>query len=305
MSGFGFIYSFYMLLLTVEIWLVFRPHIVKQANEQKGVLRLVYKAMALGVTEITERGQKIDQKIVHALAVIGIPAACVLHGYVGFLFGAIKANPWWSSAIMPVVFLVSAIVSGIAMLIILYLVWGWWTKHTPRGDTLRSMMRYLWIFLISAVSLEMLELLNKAYESGEEWHIMSLLITDHLGFKFWGAQLLLGSLLPLILLRLAVRRGLPNRLMMALGGLSAALVLMQVFSMRWNVVIGGQLFSKSFRGFTEYHPTLMGREGLLMAMAVLAAPFVVLLIVTRLLPTLGKDAIEPGTPGGAAEAAEA
>ena len=48
------------------------------------------------------------------LAAIGVPAACLLHGYVGFLFGAIKANPWWASPLMPVIFLFIAFVSGVA-----------------------------------------------------------------------------------------------------------------------------------------------------------------------------------------------
>ena len=59
------------------------------------------------------------------LAAIGIPAACGLHGYVGFIFGAIKANPWWASPLMPVIFLLSAIVSGVAMVMVCYIVVQW------------------------------------------------------------------------------------------------------------------------------------------------------------------------------------
>ena len=63
---------------------------------------------------------RYDEKWIFALAVIGIPAAHGLHGYVGFLFGSLKSREWWSSDLMPVVFLFSAIISGVALLIVLY-----------------------------------------------------------------------------------------------------------------------------------------------------------------------------------------
>lgn len=62
------------------------------------------------------------KKLITFLAAIGIPDACVLHGYVGFIFGSVVANPWWSTHLMPFIFLLSAMVSGIAMMIILYVI---------------------------------------------------------------------------------------------------------------------------------------------------------------------------------------
>ncbi len=61
-----------------------------------------------------------DRKWIFALAVIGIPGAHGLHGYVGFMFGSLKSREWWSSDLMPVIFLFSAIISGVALLIVLY-----------------------------------------------------------------------------------------------------------------------------------------------------------------------------------------
>ncbi|NIM47934.1 MAG: polysulfide reductase, partial [Gemmatimonadales bacterium] len=55
---------------------------------------------------------------VKILASVGIPSAFILHGYVGFIFGSLKANPWWSTPLMPIIFLLSAIVSGMALLIV-------------------------------------------------------------------------------------------------------------------------------------------------------------------------------------------
>ena len=77
----------------------------------------------------------------------------------------------------------------------------------------------------------------------------------------------------------------------ALSGVASLLILVQVFAMRWNVVVGGQLFSKSFRGFVEFPLTVGGREGLLAAAVVLMLPLAALWIAGRLLP------LWPSEPG--------
>jgi len=284
MSGFGFIYNFYMLLLVVEVWLVFRPTIVERANSYEGFPGFIYRVLSLGVREISDGARALDQWLIRALAIIGIPAACVLHGYVGFLFGAVKANPWWSTALMPVVFLVSAIVSGIAALILFYLFLCWQRREQPDANCVRALSRYLWGSLIVAVTLEMLELVHLAYESGAEWHILSTLLTKHLVVSYGVVQVLIGSVCPFFLLMIATRPKLPPRLMTLLSGLAGALVLVQVFAMRWNVVVGGQLFSKSFRGFVEYPLPWGGREGLITAAVILVLPLVALSLVSKILP---------------------
>jgi predicted membrane protein len=66
-----------------------------------------------------------------------------------------------------------------------------------------------------------------------------------------------------------------------------------IFAMRWNVVIGGQLFSKSFLGYTTYKMTLISREGLLVAIALSILPLVILAVLLKLLPPWPDK--EPGT----------
>jgi hypothetical protein len=55
------------------------------------------------------------------------------------------------------------------------------------------------------------------------------------------------------------------------------------------VVIGGQLFSKSFRGLTAYKMTLGGMEGLLVSLGFLILPFVILYILVKILPPWEKN----------------
>jgi Ni/Fe-hydrogenase subunit HybB-like protein len=284
MAGFGFIYSFYMLLLCVEVWLIFRAEIVDLAAVTDGIAGRILRVMSLGSTEVTAGSRMVDQRLIGLLAVLGIPAACVLHGYVGFLFGGIKANPWWSTALMPVIFLASAIVSGIAALLLFYLVLSWVRRESIDFACVHALLKNLWIALVIAFTLEMLELLHIAYEAGSDWHVIRELLTKHLAVSYGVVQILIGSIVPLLLLPVAFQLQKSPRLMTVIGSFSSILVLVQVFAMRWNVVIGGQLFSKSHRGFVEYHLAWGGREGLIAAVVVLLLPVIVLLAAGRRLP---------------------
>ena len=80
-------------------------------------------------------------------------------------------------------------------------------------------------------------------------------------------------------MRLAERRPPPD-----LHASAGALTLVGIFAMRWNVVIGGQLFSKSFLGYTTYKMGFATREGLLPAILLIVLPFVILAVLLRILP---------------------
>jgi Ni/Fe-hydrogenase subunit HybB-like protein len=101
MAGFGLLYSSYFIVVLLEIWFVFRADIIQSAIASSGIKRRFYALLALGVYDLSETALETDRKITRVLAAIGIPMACLLHGYVGFLFGALKANPWWSTPLMP------------------------------------------------------------------------------------------------------------------------------------------------------------------------------------------------------------
>ena len=122
MAMFGFVYLWYLMaVLLLEIWLDYRRDIVVKSQTTTGVTRLIYRVLTLGSSNISERSLHIDERLGYFITVIGIPSAFLLHGYVGFIFGSVKANPWWSSPLMPIVFIFSAMVSGIAAVMLLYM----------------------------------------------------------------------------------------------------------------------------------------------------------------------------------------
>jgi Ni/Fe-hydrogenase subunit HybB-like protein len=284
MSGFGYIYSFYLMIVVLEIWLSFREDIVKTAINSNGWKKLLYSGLSLFSYDLSEKALHDDEKLAKKLAIIGIPSAAFLHGYVGFIFGGIKANPWWSTPLMPIIFLMSAIVSGIALLILLYIISMIVRKHSIDHKCIQSLAHYLWIFLILDFTLEMLEIISMKYESLERIEIINTLLSDKIAFTFYGVQLTLGIFIPFILLLAAGLMKNRETLKLIMISISSILVVIGVFAMRWNVVIGGQEISKSLSGTMTYVPKFFDMEGVLPAIIILIIPFVILYVVTKILP---------------------
>jgi len=284
MSGFGFVYVFYTLIVFLEIWFQYRPDFIERWKSAKWFSRKIYYLLLLGSTTRNAQTDLIDAKIARGLAGIGIPVACILHGYVGFLFGSIKANPWWSTPLMFIIFIFSAIVSGIAVLIFLYQFVTWLRKIPVNQPTLDTMARFLWGFMIIAVVLELMEVLSLAYEQTERWAVLRDLILGRLFVTYVVFQLLVCSLGPFLFLSIICLFRIPRRISNSLLFISSVLLLTQVLLMRWNVVIGGQLLSKSYRGFTSYLPGIFEKEGLLIAAIIFIVPFLLLRQFDKLFP---------------------
>jgi len=292
MAMFGFVYAWYlMVVLLLEIWFDYRKDLVLWARQETGWRRWVHYTLTLGATDLSPKALRFDDKVGRWITIIGIPSAFLLHGYVGFIFGSVKANPWWSSVLMPVVFLFSAIVSGIALVLVIYMISNmlrWKPVEMRSADKLAAFLFYA---MVVDVSLEMLDFIHRLYESEESIGILTQLIESRLFISLIVLQLVLGTLVPLTLLGLtspALSKEsilkVPDELRRLIYLGCAILVQVGIFSIRWNVVIGGQLFSKSLRGLTVYKAELLGLEGLLMAGALLILPFIILWILVKILP---------------------
>jgi predicted membrane protein len=310
-AAFGIVFSAYGIIVASEIWFVYRKYIVEMAlalqkktdkTFSENVLHIVYRVLTLGVYDISEEALHKDEKAIKVLSGIGIPVACFLHGYAGFIFGSVKANALWMTPLMPVIFIMSAIVSGIALCILTYIVTMeikkflvsrskapgqlYQSKEEIKGVELheiRMTTRYLIFFMISAISLELLDIIFRGYTAVKSWDILRSVIYGKDFTDIFILQYGIGNLLPFILLLipgLTVRRA-------AIGSI---LVLFGVFMMRWNVVIGGQSFSLTFAGYMHYvmpiipHNLETFKEGLGGALLVAITPFVIFWILAKIFP---------------------
>ncbi len=281
---FGFFAAFYTILLMLECWFVFRPGNVERARNSSGLKRTFYRAITLWSDDLSPRARLIDSKWLLTLAIIGIPSAHGLHGYIGFVYGSLKARHWWESDLMPIIFLFSAIVSGIALVMVLYVLTSRIRRTAIDHSCLKGLMMALWGFLMFTVVLEGLEFANIVYKGKEGVDMIIAYVQGPLFWRYFILQFGIGALVPVFLMGIMVAINLKGRAFVIGSTISALLVLMNVLFMRWNVVIGGQEISKTGKGLLTYPMPLFGHESIVSASIVLIAPFILLAILLKLFP---------------------
>ncbi len=310
-AAFGIVFSTYGAIVASELWFLYRRHFVSIAQPLKDkqdktigewIKFFIFCSLTLGVYDVSEESLKKDEKAITVLAGLGIPVACFLHGYAGFIFGSVKANALWMTPLMPVIFIMSAIVSGIALCMLTYIVTmeirkflakrkkaSQFGQHTTEElqsaeiNVIRMTAKYLLLFLVFAISLELLDLVFRGYTATKSWDVLRSVIYGKDFTSIFILQYTIGNLIPFILFllpNLTIRRAL----------VAVCLVMFGVFMMRWNVVIGGQAFSLSFAGYMHYHLPMIPhdwetlKEGFMGALAVFLAPFGLFWIITKIFP---------------------
>ncbi len=157
-------------------------------------------------------------------------------------------------------------------------------------NTIASFMFYA---MIVDFSLEALDFIHRIYESEESIKILAEMVSGKLFISLVVVQLLIGMIVPLALIAIVKSLGgMSDRMKITIYFISALLVQVGIFATRWNVVIGGQLFSKSFSGLTVYKMTFLGLEGLLVSLVILILPFIILWILFKIFIPWNDEGLE-------------
>ncbi len=320
-AAFGVVFFAYGAIVASELWFLYRKHFAEIALPLKEkrdktfsewMKFLIFCALTLGVYDISEESLKRDEKAIRILAGVGIPVACFLHGYAGFIFGSVKANALWMTPLMPVIFIMSAIVSGIALCMLTYIIVmeirkirvksrrkPWMSVRLDSEMSLEEVKgaeisvikitsKYLVLFMIFSITLELLDLVFRGYTAVKHWDILRVIIYQKDVVNIFVLQYALGNVIPFILFLipgLTIRR--------AVIGL--VLALLGVFMMRWNVVIGGQAFSLTLAGYMDYIMPIIPRdwqtfkEGLGGALGIFIMPFVLFWIISKIFPIFSPE----------------
>lgn len=326
-SAFGIVFMTYAFIVAGEIWFVYREFFIttlnrleakENRNKREKILLPIYRLISLGARDLSQEALETDHKAAKWLAGAGIPVACFLHGYAGFIFGSVKANALWMTPLMPVIFICSAVVSGIALCLLSYYLFMEMRKWAARrGKTyflpdavahgsaamdyeqlrgiqdheVKMTSKYLLIFMILAITLELLDMIFRGYTAVKSWDALRTVIYEHDFVSIFIFQYIIGNALPFIMLlvpRITARR----------AAVASVLVLFGVLMMRWNVVIGGQAFSLTFSGFMSYHLPIIPhnletfKEGLGGALLVVISPFVIFYILNMIVPAFMDEQTE-------------
>lgn len=234
-----YLYAFYTVILALELWFVMRTDFVRLARTSGPGARL-YRLLALGSSDASEARTARDRRVVKVLASIGVPTAIMFHGGVGALFATVAGRPHWHSGLYPVLFVLSALVSGGALLAVVAAVFQDGVRR--HRELILDLGRLVLALTVLDVLFQVSEFLV-AFRGGIPGHTAGLLLVINGPFKevFWIGQVLLGTLVPLALLTLPTRKN-PWAVVVACG-----LIVLGNFALRLNIVIPG-LAAEGIRG---------------------------------------------------------
>jgi tetrathionate reductase subunit C len=179
---------------------------------------------------------KENMKLTRIFGLIGIPLAISVHGYTGFILAFGKARALWNTAIMPILFLVSAIVSGIALMILVCVIKDrFFSKQKKINmhllENLGKLLAWMIVFDLFLVGSDLLVLLISHSDAQDAAH---LILAGGFSPLFLGVENLLGKIVPFILLIVPKFRNLATLIIASL------LVVIGIFFMRYIVVVGGE-----------------------------------------------------------------
>lgn len=177
------------------------------------------------------------------LAMVGFPLAVGVGIYTGVLLGAVQARPFWNTNLVAQMFLFSALSSGCALVIL--------TLSLMRSGLDEGEARLLLSLDIVLIGLELFivlpYLIHGALSPLAVQQALKLILGGPFTFAFWGVFLATGLLLPLALelweMRPVLLGGGPLHAGRLLAGVSAALVLLGGFTLRYVFVYAGQMSS--------------------------------------------------------------
>jgi Ni/Fe-hydrogenase subunit HybB-like protein len=283
LAMFIIIWTVFAITFLFELYFLYRESNIKRAREDMGIRSKVAKVLSFGSSDLSEQTKKRDHKVLMGISVLGIVLSVLFHGYIGFLFGAIKARSLWSDPDIPPMFITSAIVSGIAFVGLLYGIGFRFfsNKNKVKPDTLEVLNIALILAIFADLFFDLIEWLYsvRAYNSAEvyaQWHaVYSYAANGPLWFNYHITQITLGLIIPALLFIISkkIRRSLIWTIIID------AFVTVGVWEMRFDTVIGGELPAKIGQGLINFHIPFWGYDGYITGIGLFGMGILILFVL--------------------------
>lgn len=227
-------YIVYIALLSVELYIAMREDLVRLAAKTNTLKGKIAKLITFKNATINAMTKKRDHMWMKILGTIGIPIAIIgVHGGTGTIFALVKARPAWHTAIFPIIFVVSAMVSGTALLLAMYVIKKKVMKQEINKDMVRSLAKLMAGFLIIDLVLQFYEYLTSWYGlEAEHLNTLATMMASPYSWSFWGVQMFLGAVVPLTIVFWKKTNQSINALLVA-----AILIVIGIIGVRFNIVV--------------------------------------------------------------------
>ncbi|WHY75378.1 polysulfide reductase NrfD [Neobacillus sp. WH10] len=246
-------YIVYIVLLVTELYFSMRKDLITLAknNDIKGK---IYRILTFKKQEFTAADAARDKKRLKVMGIIGIPLAVFgVHGGTGSIFAVVKAQPYLNSGLFPLIFILSALVSGTALSIAIYVIKSKVQKQELDVPMVRSLGSMLALFLGIEFIMVWYEFLIGIYGLGhEELGTIKLLTGSKWWWSFWIFQMGLAMFFPLIILFIKKTRKSVNWILAA-----SIMTIIGVIGVRFNMVVPTLIMPK-LEGMPvgNYYPNL-------------------------------------------------
>jgi len=265
----------YPILIFFEAQALYRPYFVKHA--QRG--SFMAKLFTFGNMDLSKTARKKDHKKGYILGAIGIPLALAVHGYTGYILGAVHANAMYHTPLMPIIFLASAMVSGTGLLILLIPLFQRFLSERKKVDTdmVATLAKLLSWFIVIDLTTRFLWLtFALTFGNGEKYALYSY-FTLHFQDTLW-IDYVLCLFVPLVI-GFTKLRNIP--VVVYFGGIVTAV---GVWLFRWNTVIGGETIPRTTPGYLNYSPPMFGQDSIISVLSNWGILFALICLVLLVFP---------------------
>ncbi|MCK4908266.1 MAG: polysulfide reductase NrfD [Planctomycetes bacterium] len=246
------IINVYTLICCLYIYFDTRVDFVALKDKFPG-RKLLYTLLSLGRSKTDEKTLRKEKRIFTFIAFLALPAAFLLHSITAWVFGLVGAVPGWSQSIIAPIFIVSAMISGTALITVIIIIFKAVTKANIKNEVISKLGLIMACLIPIDLFFIVSEKLTGLYVKTEAIHHETVAtVIGHLAAPFW-FEVIAGLIIPLILL-VIIRK---NNLRPAwIVGLSAVLILAGVLAKRWSIVISSLYYNPMQYPDVSYTPTL-------------------------------------------------
>ncbi|NHX36323.1 MULTISPECIES: NrfD/PsrC family molybdoenzyme membrane anchor subunit [Halolamina] len=249
-------YVAYIGILVTELYFSMRIDLARIAERTSGLRQTFYTALALGRLDTSEGSRSFDQRWLKRAGIVGIPLAIfMVHGGTGVLFAVSKARPYWNSGLFPVIFVISALLSGTALVMVVYVLrTRLFDGDSVDPDLLDRLAQLLIGFIIVDAALTAIEtFIAIASVHPHEIETWQVIMYGPMSWSFWWFMVGFSWVFPMVLLTKKAWRRTPS--VMVLAGLS---VVIGIIAVRFNIVVPAQIMPV-MEGLPHgaYFPTLV------------------------------------------------
>ncbi len=237
------LYTGYFISVLVQFWFALRNDLVL-GSRSPGAKGAFYRILVLGSRDISPATLASDHQFTRGVGIVGVAFAVLFVGGVGSLFGVNAGRTAWHGGLFPILFLLSALVSGGALMVLVSAVFqdGFRTNR----DTILTLGGVVLVLLIVDVLLQVSETLVGFYgNEPDKIATFKLIYGGPYWWVFWIWQLGLGTLVPLAILVFPQTRKNVVAVAAACG-----LIAVGFLAVRLNIVIPG-LADEQLSGLSE------------------------------------------------------